>query len=162
MTETTSTTGPADRELVITRVFDAPRELVFRAWTDPARLAQWWGPRNFTAPSVDLDLTEGGRWRTCIRSEADGTEYWSRGVYREIVAPERLVFTFAWEEPEGSPGTETLVTVVLDDEGDRTRMTFHHAAFSSAKERDSHEEGWAESFDDLAAVLAPATRSARR
>ncbi|MFD6071976.1 SRPBCC domain-containing protein, partial [Amycolatopsis lurida] len=86
-------------DLTITRLLDAPRELVFRVWTDPDHLAQWWGPTGFRATSCTVNLTEGGKWRICM---SDGeTEFWASGVYHEIVPPERLVFSFAWEEPEG-------------------------------------------------------------
>lgn len=150
MTDPTSETAP---ELTITRVFDAPRDLVFAAWTDPEQVARWWGPRDFTTPAATLDVTPGGGWRTCIRSTADGAEYWSHGVYREVSPPERLVFTFVWED-EHNP--ETLVTVTFAAEGDKTRMTFHQTPFISVEERDSHREGWSECFDDLAAALARA------
>jgi uncharacterized protein YndB with AHSA1/START domain len=82
----------AKREVVITRVFDAPRGLVFKAWTDPKHMAQWWGPRGFTNPICELDARVGGAWRIVMRSPA-GIEYPCGGVYREIVEPERLVFT---------------------------------------------------------------------
>lgn len=151
MTEDTS----GDRELTIVRTFDAPRELVFRAWTDPDQFAKWLGPEGFTAPSVTLNVTPGGAWRTCIRSEADGIERWSRGVYRHVDEPERLVFTFAWEDEAGR-GNDTLVTLTFADHGGKTEMTFHQAAFVSVEDRDGHELGWISSFDDLAAYLASA------
>jgi uncharacterized protein YndB with AHSA1/START domain len=103
---------PAERVLVITRVFDAPRSLVFKVWTQPEHLVRWWGPRGFTTPSCKMDVRAGGAYRTCIRSP-EGKDYWMRGVYREIVEPDRLVFTFAWEVEEGQPGHETLVTVTF-------------------------------------------------
>jgi uncharacterized protein YndB with AHSA1/START domain len=144
-------TDTSDRELAITRVFDAPRELVFRAWTDPQQLTRWWGPAGFSTPSVALEVAPGGAWRTCIRSSEDGRDYWSRGHYTEVVPPERLAFTFRWED-EDSP--ETVVTVSFDDQGGgKTRMTFRQAVFASAEERDDHESGWSECFDDLAAML---------
>ena len=145
-------TDTADRELTITRVFDAPRELVFRAWTDPRQLTRWWGPAGFSTPSVALEVMPGGAWRTCIRSGEDGRDYWSYGHYTEVAPPERLVLTFRWED-EDSP--ETLVTVSFDDQGGgKTRMTFRQAVFASVEERDEHEGGWSECFDDLAALLA--------
>jgi len=149
-----STPGAARHELSITRVFDAPRDLVFQAWTDPRHLAAWWGPRGFVAPSVDMDVSPGGRWRTCIRPEDGGDEYWCSGQYREVTPPERLVFTFAWEEPPGTRGDDTVVTVSFADLGGKTEMTFHQAAFDSVAVRDEHESGWVECFDDLAIHLA--------
>lgn len=143
--------------LTITRVLDAPRELVFEVWTNPDHLAEWWGPTGFTATSCTIKLTEGGGWRTCMRN-ADGAEYWARGTYREIVAPERLVFSFAWEEPAGTPGLDTLVTVTFADRDGKTEMTFRQAGFESVEERDSHRGGWQECFDDLAGYLAGGAR----
>ena len=119
---TSAIAKPAERELVITRLFDAPRDLVFEAWTDPKHLAQWWGPRDYPAAQVKLDVRPGGAWRHCLRSTETGNDLWHRGVFREVVAPERLVFTFAWEE-DGERGLETLVTVTFADDGGKTRMT---------------------------------------
>lgn len=146
------TMNAADLELEITRVFDAPRELLFEAWTNPDHIAKWFGPTGFTAVSCTIKLVEGGRWRTCISDGKD--EYWSSGVYREIVRPELLVFTFAWEEPKGTPGRETLVTVTFAERGEHTEMRFHQAAFETIEARDNHTEGWAECFADLASYLA--------
>jgi len=103
-------------ELVVTRVFDAPPRLVFEAWTDPAHVARWWGPKGFTMPSCDMDVRPGGAFRVCMRSP-DGMDHWLRGVYREIVAPERLVLTWAWEDADGKPGHETVVTVNFAEHG---------------------------------------------
>lgn len=141
--------GAEGRELVLTRIFDAPRALVFQAWTDPTRLAQWMGPRGFTATDLAHDLRPGGAWRTCLRPDGGGEVLWQSGVYREVAAPERLVFTFAWDGPDGRPGHETLVTVTLADHAGKTKMTFHQAAFESAERRDSHEGGWNSAFDRL-------------
>ena len=87
---------PAERELTITRVLDAPRSLVFKVWTQPEHMVRWLGPKGFTAPSCKLEVRPGGAWRACIRS-AEGVDHWMRGVYREVAPPERLVFTFAWK-----------------------------------------------------------------
>jgi uncharacterized protein YndB with AHSA1/START domain len=152
MAETTDASLPAERELVITRVLDAPRSLVFKVWTQPEHLVRWWGPKGFTAPSWEMDVRPGGAWRACIRSP-EGTDLWMRGVYREVVAPERLVFTFAWET-QGEPGHETLVTVTFAEQDGRTRLTFHQAVFESVESRDSHHGGWSECFDRLEDYLA--------
>lgn len=153
MSDTTGAAAATGRELVITRVFDAPRELVWAAWTHPDH-ARAWGPKGTSWTFAEAEVAPGGAWRRCMVADADGTEYWSHGVYREVVEPERLVFTFAWEERDGSPEHETLVTVTLADLGGRTRMTFRQAPFASAESRDGHEGGWSEAFDDLAAHLA--------
>lgn len=147
-----ATNAKPQHELVITRTFDAPRRLVFRAWTRPEHMVRWLGPKDFTAPSCTMDFRPGGAYRACIRSP-DGKDYWMRGIYREIVEPERLIFTFAWEE-EGERGRETLITVTFGEQGEKTRMTFRHAFFESVEERDSHHEGWSECLDRLAQFLA--------
>ena len=143
----------ADRELVITRVFDAPRELVFRMWTDPEHLAHWWGPRDYPAGKVEMDPRPGGRWRHCLISSAGDMSLWHHGTYREIAPPERIVFTFQWEE-EGERGIETVVTITFAEEGGKTRMTFRQAPFQSDVERDGHGMGWTSSFDRLDEALA--------
>ena len=148
----TATNAMAQHELVITRTFDAPRALVFTAWSKAEHAVRWFGPKNFTVPHCKMDFRVGGAYRACICSP-DGTEYWMRGFYREILKPERIVFTFAWEE-EGERGRENLVTVTFAEQGDKTRMTFRQAFFESVSERDSHNEGWSECFDRLAQFLA--------
>jgi uncharacterized protein YndB with AHSA1/START domain len=153
MAATTNAAIPAERELVITRVLDAPRSLVFKVWTQPEHLVRWWGPKGFTAPTCELDLRPGGAWRACIRSP-EGTDHWMQGVYREIVEPERLVFTFAWENDQGEPGHGTLVTVTFADEDGKTRLTFHQAVFETVESRDSHHGGWSECLDRLEDYLA--------
>jgi uncharacterized protein YndB with AHSA1/START domain len=142
----------AQHELVITRTFDAPRNLVFKAWTAPEHMVRWLGPHNFTAPSCKMDFRPGGAYRACI-SAPDGKEYWMRGIYREIVEPERLVFTFSWEE-DGERGRETMITVTFGEQGDKTRMTFRQAFFETVENRDSHHGGWTECFERLAQFLA--------
>lgn len=144
----------SDRELVLTRVFDAPRALVFQVWTDPAHVTHWWGPHGFTTPleTVALDVRPGGKWRIRMLTP-DGGEYWMHGVYREIVAPERLVFSYAGSPAPGAPEHETLVTVTFADLGGRTRMTFQQAVFPTVQDRDDHEGGWSECFDELVDYL---------
>src|ERR1700688_4411146 len=100
----------ADREVVFTRVFDAPRGLVFKVWTDPKHVAQWWGPHGFTNPVCELDARPGGAIRIHMRGP-DGTIYPMTGVYREIVEPERLVFTSVPLDKNGDPLFEVLNTV---------------------------------------------------
>lgn len=146
-------TEPTKIELVITRILAAPPGVVFKAWTQREQLLHWWCPKGFTTPSCGMDLRPGGAYRICIRSP-EGTDYWMRGVYREVVETERLVYTFAWEEPDGTPGPESLITVTFAEQQGKTKLTFHQAPFESAAERDSHEEGWNECFDRLAAYLA--------
>jgi uncharacterized protein YndB with AHSA1/START domain len=143
-----------ERELVITRVFDAPRALVFKAWSDPAQAARWMGPRGFTASHITNDPRPGGAWRLCLRRDETGEELWQGGVNREIVEPERLVFTFAWDREDGSPGHETLVSVSFVERDGKTTMTFRQATFDTVESRDGHQGGWTSTFDRLAEHLA--------
>jgi uncharacterized protein YndB with AHSA1/START domain len=141
-----------ERELVITRIFDAPRDLVFRAWTEPDRVARWWGPQGFVTTYCDMDIRPGGTFRVCMRSP-EGTEYWKQGVYREVAAPERLVFTFAWEDAEGKPGHETLVRVTFAERGDKTELTLRQAVFETVATRDDHRRGWTSTLQRFAEYL---------
>ncbi len=140
-------------ELVITRVFDAPRSLVWKAWAEPERMACWAGPRGFTVTSCELGTRPGEAFRMTMRSP-EGTEHRVRGVYHEIVEGERLVYTWAWVDANGKAGHETLITVSFADEGDQTRLTLHQAIFDSMTARDDHRGGWDSSFDCLADYLA--------
>jgi uncharacterized protein YndB with AHSA1/START domain len=144
---------PEERVLVITRIFDAPRELVFRAWTDPEHVRNWWGPKDYPAVHLTMDVRPGGRWRNCLRSTETGEHLWQGGEFREVVPPERLVFTFAWDE-EGERGLETLVTVTFAELDGKTLMTFRHEPFRSVEERDGHRGGWTSTFDRLVEHLA--------
>ena len=142
------------RELVITRVIDAPRPLVFRAWTQPEHVARWWGPRGFTTIRCEMDVRVAGAFRVGMRSP-QGTEHWKRGVYREIVEPERIVFTFAWENPgDGVPHDELLTTVTFDELGAKTRLTLRQGRFADPRHRDSHAAGWSSTFERFAEYLA--------
>ena len=149
-------TNTAEQELVITRRFDAPRQRVFEAWTDPRHAKSWWGPRDYPLTYLEMDVRPGGAWRGRLTSTKDGEELWQHGVIREIQAPDRLVFTFAWDQEEGAPGRETVVTVTLEEDGDGTLMTFRQSPFDSAENREGHRGGWSSSFDRLDEVLAQA------
>jgi uncharacterized protein YndB with AHSA1/START domain len=146
----TTTAKSTETELVIRRVFDAPRALMFKLWTEREHAVHWWGPKDFTAPHLEADVKPGGAWRACLHSP-DGRDYWQHGVFREIVAPERLVFTFIWDD---EPDHEMLVTVTFADRDGKTEMTFRQAPFTSVESRDSHVEGWNECFDRLEAYVA--------
>lgn len=143
---------PGETELVITRVFQSPRVLVWQAWTQAEHLMRWSCPKDFTMLFCEGDLRVGGAWRAGMRAP-DGHEYVMGGVYREIAPPERLVFTHGWEEDELHDGHETLVTVVLEDENDGTKMTFTQSHLATASSRDGHAEGWSGAFDNLDAYL---------
>lgn len=156
---------PAGQEVVITRLVDAPREVVFKAWTEPKRLKQWWGPRGFTTPFCTVDLRPGGVFHYCMRSP-EGRDIWGKGVYREIVVPERIVYTDTFADADGnlvsptyyglSTGhpDETLVTVLFTAQGHQTKVTVQHAVPESVPERSGIKEGWTEMLDRLAEELA--------
>jgi uncharacterized protein YndB with AHSA1/START domain len=165
---TTTSARSADQEIVITRAFDAPRDLVFKAWTEPERVMRWWGPNGFTTPVCKIDLRPGGVFHNCMRSP-EGRDFWSKGVYREIVEPERIVCTDFFSDAEGnlvqptqygmSPDwpAEALVTVTFAEHDGKTTFTLHHAVGSApASERDQCQAGWTESQDRLAGYLAKA------
>ena len=142
-----------ERTLVLSRVFDAPRALVFKVWTQPEHLARWWGPRNYTVISYKADVRVDGSFRFGVRSP-ENTEHWAHGTYREIAPPERLVFTTAWEHPDGSPKHETLVTLTFAEQGDKTKLTLKQTQFESVTSRDLHRGGWSSTFDLLEEYLA--------
>lgn len=146
-------TTPSDREIAVTRVFDAPRRLIFEAWTKPEHLPHWMlGPKGWTMPVCEIDLRPGGAWHFVWR-RSDGTEMGMRGVYREIAPPERLVSTESW----GGDWPETINTLILSEEDGKTTMTLT-ILYPSKEARDAAfktgmKEGMAESFDRLAEYL---------
>ena len=142
-------------ELLITRVFDAPRPLVFEAWTRPEHLASWWGPQGFVNVVCEADVRPGGAWFRRMRSP-EGTFYIKRGVYREVVPPERLVFTYINEAEDGTVEGETLVAVTFEEEGARTRLTLHHTGFETLASRDGHRFGWTSCLERFAEHLVAA------
>jgi uncharacterized protein YndB with AHSA1/START domain len=145
---------PTERELIITRDLKAPREHVFAAWTDPARAAVWWAPSGFTLITLEMDARPGGRWLRSMKS-ASGAVYVKHGVYREVLPPEKVSFTYNTEDEKGVVDPETLVTITLVDLGaGRTRLTLHHTGFDSAPLRDDHGNGWSGAIDRLAAYAA--------
>lgn len=149
----------AASDLVITRVFDAPRELLFECWTDPEHLRHWQGaPRGFTVTANEADIRPGGFFRICMRSP-EGLDHWLEGGYREIVKPERLVFTHVWLDADEKRGKETLVTITLAERGGKTEMTLRQSGFASAESRDGHQTGWSSALDVLADYVAEARRS---
>jgi uncharacterized protein YndB with AHSA1/START domain len=142
------------QEITITRVLDAPRELVWKAWTEPEQVAQWWGPRGTSASlaSIAMDVRPGGAFRVTSVSEEGGPEITVAGVYREVVEPERLVF----EEPAEDAWHEGAVSVLtLTDLGDgRTEMVVHTTIQTTDEMRGAAQAGMASSFDRLAEHLA--------
>ncbi len=174
MNQTEALRGTAASEAVLTRVIDAPRARVFDAWTDPARLASWWGPHGVTTAVCRTDPRPGGRYRIVMRAP-DGTEYPTKGVYTEVVEPARLTFTAdlsahppEWHdllraslgEPGGEavPGPELLTTVTFGEEEGRTSLTirtrFESPALRDAFVKMGMNEGWSQSLEKLEALLA--------
>jgi uncharacterized protein YndB with AHSA1/START domain len=153
-TGTLQVATPTEREIVVTRVFDAPRRLVFEAWTNPRHLPRWMlGPEGWTMPVCEIDLRPGGAWHFVWR-RSDGTEMEMRGVYREITPPERLVSTESW----GGDWPETLNTLILSEEGGKTTSTVT-ILYPSKEARDAAlktgmKEGMSQSFDRLNEYLA--------
>jgi uncharacterized protein YndB with AHSA1/START domain len=149
-------TEAAERVLVITRVFDAPRSLVFKAWTEPKHLVHWWGPRGFTSTILANDVRPGGAYRFHMRGP-EGDDHWSQGVYQEIVEPERLVMSWNWADANGQPTSpETLLTVTFEEQEGKTKLTLRQAVFESVTARDAHRSGWTSSLERLAEYLASA------
>lgn len=142
-------------ELVINRVFDALRELVWKAWFDPERCAKWMGPRGYTAHGLSGEVRPGGAWRLCLRRDSDGEDLWQGGVYREVNEPERVVFTFAWDGDDGKPENEMLITLTFEEQAKgKTKLTLHQTGFRNVEQRDGHNGGWTSSFDRFEEFLA--------
>ena len=142
-------TMPSDLEVLITREFDAPRDLVFEAHTACEHMSKWWGPRKYDIPECDIDFREGGNWRIVHRGP-DGDEHVFRGEYREIVRPERLVWTFEWM---GAPGHISVQTLELEELDGKTLMK-SKLTFDTKEDRDGMmasgaAEGGAESWERL-------------
>ncbi len=131
----------------MTRVIDAPRELVFRAWLDPHLLQRWSAPRGYSITHSSATAHPGGAWRCCLRSE-EGEDFWLGGSYREIVPPGLLVFTHAWGGVH-----ETLITATFADVGGKTLLTLRQEGFKSTESHDGHGAGWGECLDGLARLL---------
>ena len=156
--------GPGDRAVVVTRVLDAPRSLVWRAWTEPERLKRWWGPRGYSAPVTRTDPRVGGRYLWGMRPDAGGQEVYTTGVFREVVEPERFVVTESFADADGTvvPAShygmagdwpaEVVMTVVLEERDGRTAMTVREEGIPEEM-RGPGEQGLRESIEKLAEYL---------
>ena len=134
------------------RVLRAPASAVFRACTEPAELAKWWGPRGFTTPAVELDLRVGGRYRLAMQP-LEGDLFHLTGEFREVNPPFRLAYTFVWEPPDPDD-RETVVTLSFRDLDGSTEMNFTQGVFATEARRALHEQGWTESFERLQGLLS--------
>lgn len=152
MAARTETAEAPQYALEISRLFDAPPSLVFKLWTTPEHLARWWGPRNFSSTTEIFEFREGGRYRHLIHGP-DGQTYAMSGIFQEIIEPKRIAFTFSWDEGDFLDLVETLVSVSIAAEGDRTRLIFRQEPFADIETRDSHIEGWSECLDKLGVYL---------
>jgi uncharacterized protein YndB with AHSA1/START domain len=154
-------------EVLVTRVFDAPRELVFAAWTESQHLKRWWGPAGYTMPYCEIHLREGGVFFYCMRSP-EGRDIWVKGDFREVVVPERLILTVSFTDAEGNVVAPTrygmssdwpmemLMKVTFDEGEGKTKVTLRYEGVPPGADRDESRQGWAESLDRLAEYLAKA------
>ena len=162
---TKTSINPSD-SLIIQRVFNASRVLVWKAWTDPSYVSRWWGPKGFSAPHCAIDLRVGGRIHLCMRSPV-GKEYWNSGEFREIVAPERIVWVLWFSDQEGrrQPPSHYGFGSDLPDEmvdqlrfevigPGRTRLILRRNHSVTIAERYGEIQGWNESLDRFASLLA--------
>jgi uncharacterized protein YndB with AHSA1/START domain len=150
-------------DLVITRIFDAPRELVWKYWTEPERVKTWWGPRTYTAPFAKIDARVGGKILMAMRPP-EGKDVWSVGTYKEFVEPQRIVVTDSFADEKGNivPGTEygmgedfpmeALITIGFEEKGGKTTMSMVHSGLPESTTKDAGQ-GWNESFDKLAEAI---------
>jgi uncharacterized protein YndB with AHSA1/START domain len=151
-------------DLVITRIFDAPRERVWKAWSEPEQMMKWWGPKHFTAPVCKMDFRVGGKYLFCMR-DLNGKDYWSTGIYKEIVPNEKIVWTDSFADENGNvvPGShysmgddfprEMTVTVSFEDENGKTKMTLRHTGMPAGEMSKMAGQGWNEQFDKLVELL---------
>ena len=158
---------PEEQELVITRFFDAPRDLVFKAWSETERIKRWWGPKGYTLPVCRIDFRPGGACLYCMRSP-EGKDYWGKGVFKEIAEPERIVCTDSFADEKGNTVSprqygmspdwpeEALITVAFTEHSGKTKLTLRHGPFKPGDERDMCHQGWSESLDKLEDYLAKA------
>ncbi|MBI2613107.1 SRPBCC domain-containing protein [Candidatus Kaiserbacteria bacterium] len=142
----------ADVVLIITRTLDAKPEDVFKAWTDPKQVAEWYGPEGFANEVHEFDAREGGAYRLTMKGP-NGEAHLLRGVFKTLRPPTKLVVTWQWQNGD-TWGSETLVTVDFKPVGDKTEMTMTHSGFADEKQKEMHNQGWTSSFNKLAKLFA--------
>lgn len=155
--EPAKTSSPVSA-LRIERGFAWTREKVFRAWTSPEAVKQWWGPPGYECPSAEIDLRVGGAYRLAMRQLPNGEPFFTTGVFREVTPPARLVYTWNWRNGGMPDLPETVVTVEFHAEGDSTRVVLVHDGFPSEMARDAHRDGWTGCLECLGATLAGESR----
>ena len=151
-------------ELIITRIFDAPSELVWRAWTNPEMMKKWWGPKIFTAPTIKIDFRVGGKYLYCMR-DPEGKNYWSTGIYREIVPMKKIVATDSFADEKGNVVSasyygmqsdfpmEMTVIIAFEEQKGKTKMTLRHVGMPTGQMEEMAGQSWNESFDKLVESL---------
>ncbi len=155
----------AEESLTIERTFSAPRAEVWKAFTDPKLVKQWWGPKGFTSPFCSVDLYVGGKYLFCMRSP-DGKDYWSTGVYTEINEPEVIVCSDSFSDEKGNivPAAhygmnpdfplEMMLYVKLEEMDGKTKLTLKHSGLPEGKDREMAKQGWEESLDKLEKIFS--------
>jgi uncharacterized protein YndB with AHSA1/START domain len=151
-------------EVAIEMIFEAPREVVYNAFIDPEYLMQWWGPKEFTAPTIQIDPIIGGKYLFCMR-DSEGRDTWSTGVIKELVDKERIVYTDSFSDPDGNPvhasyygmGDDPLdnllVTITFEEVPGGSKVTLRHASFPSSEMAAMTTDGWTTSLEKLNGVL---------
>jgi uncharacterized protein YndB with AHSA1/START domain len=148
-----NSTSFADRELVISKQLEFPRELVYRAWIDLRLSLKWWGSDDYVATHAQIDLRKGGSWSGRFRKMSDETEHRSVGIIHDVVPNTRVIYTYSWEE-HGNRGPETLVTLSFAELAPfRTKLTMHQRPFKTREERDSYRDAWDQTLDRFALFL---------
>ena len=154
-------------DVVITRIFNAPVELVWKMWTEPKHAMKWWGPKDFTAPFCKIDFRVGGKNLLCMRSK-EGQEFWSTGTYLEIVPLKKIVCTDSFADKQGNVvhastlgfegdwPMELVVTMLFEDLDGKTKFTLRHSGIPEGENRSMTEAGWNESFDKMEKALEQA------
>jgi uncharacterized protein YndB with AHSA1/START domain len=145
-------TGPGELILELGREMSAPREAVWKALTEPDELARWWGPAEFTTPSIELDLRVGGAYRFAMQPP-EGDLFHLSGEFTAVEPPSRLAYTFVWDPPNPND-QKTLATISLQDAGDSTEVSLVHGSFATEERLALHRDGWTESLKKLAALFA--------
>jgi uncharacterized protein YndB with AHSA1/START domain len=148
MNDSASATRSEKASLVLRRTFEAPCDLLFEVWSQPKHLVNWWGPNDFSLPYCDVDFRIGGTYRFCMRSP-EGEDHWVAGVYREIVAPSKIAFTWIREDASGKALCNTVVTVEFEEVEGKTNFILTHDGFESLPYRDEHIGGWSQCLDRL-------------
>ena len=137
----------------IIRIIDAPREDVFRAWTEPEQIRSWWGPGEFTCPEAEVDLRPGGSYRIAMQPSA-GEPFIVGGTYREVDRPSRLLYTWRWETGPAADGSESLVSVEFNDRGGQTELVLTHTEFPASHGPAPYEMGWQGGLDKFEVLFA--------